>query len=107
MKISEFIQKVSLKEQIELNRFSARIIQRDMPPFIGIASAMAYLHSHKIIHRDLKLGNILMDDDLYLKITVFLLSKIQIVFLINPQLNPNKQFFIHGLKYYIKMNILV
>lgn len=54
MKISEFIQKVSLKEQIELNRFIARIIQRDMPPFIGIASAMAYFHSHKIIHRDLK-----------------------------------------------------
>lgn len=42
----------------------------------GIASGMAYLHQHKVIHRDLKPDNILMDDNLYPKITDFGLSKI-------------------------------
>ena len=42
----------------------------------GVASAMAFLHSHKILHRDLKPHNILLDSDLYPKIADFGLSKI-------------------------------
>ena len=37
---------------------------------------MSYLHSHNIIHRDLKTGNILEDDYLFPKIADFGLSKI-------------------------------
>ena len=43
--------------------------------FYGIASGMAYLHSHNIIHRNLKPGNILLDEHLYPKISGFDISK--------------------------------
>ena len=40
----------------------------------GIASAMSFLHSHNILHRDLKPQNIFLDDFLYPKIGDFGLS---------------------------------
>lgn len=43
----------------------------------GIASAMAYLHSHNIIHRDLRPSSILIDDNLNPKISQFGLSKMK------------------------------
>lgn len=42
---------------------------------IGIASAMKYLHQNKILHRDLKPGNILLDKNFYPKICDFGLSR--------------------------------
>lgn len=42
----------------------------------GIASAMSYLHAHGIVHRDLKPANILEDENFFLKIADFGLSKI-------------------------------
>ena len=41
----------------------------------GIASAMAYLHNHNIIHRNLKTSNILLDKSLYPKLAGFIISK--------------------------------
>ena len=42
---------------------------------IGIARGMMYLHQHRILHRDLKPGNILLDSNFYPHITDFGLSK--------------------------------
>lgn len=40
----------------------------------GIASAMSYLHSHDILHLDLKPENVLLDENLYPKLTDFYLA---------------------------------
>lgn len=42
----------------------------------GVASGMAYLHENHIIHRDMKPENVLLDYNLYPRITDFGLSKI-------------------------------
>ena len=41
----------------------------------GVAHAMFYIHSHGIVHRDLKLENILLDDYFNPKVGDFGLSK--------------------------------
>lgn len=77
--ITEFVSNGSLKEMIQLEQNSKQPeLWNDTKKLIniyGIASAMSYLHSHNIIHRDLKTGNILEDDYLFPKIADFGLSK--------------------------------
>ncbi|KAK8860760.1 hypothetical protein M9Y10_012426 [Tritrichomonas musculus] len=41
----------------------------------GIAAGMSYLHSHNILHRDLKLNNIYLDDSMFPKISGFNIAK--------------------------------
>lgn len=78
--ITEFLSKGSLNQLIEAERKGCSHPKwndtRKLITLYGIASAMSYLHSHKILHRDLKPDNILMDDELYPKIADFGLSKI-------------------------------
>lgn len=42
---------------------------------LGIAEAMRYLHEHGVIHRDLKLQNVLLDSNYYPRVCDFGLSK--------------------------------
>jgi serine/threonine protein kinase len=42
----------------------------------GIAAGMCHLHDRKVIHRDLKSLNVMLDDDLFPRITDFGLSKV-------------------------------
>ena len=49
---------------------------KKMISLFGIAVGMKHIHQKGVIHRDLKTGNVLLDDNLYPRITDFGLSKI-------------------------------
>lgn len=78
--VAEFASNGSLKDLLDLERKSEQPASwnstKKLINIYGIASAMSYLHSHNIIHRDLKTGNILEDENLYPKLADFGLSKI-------------------------------
>lgn len=69
--LSEFLQKVQ-KGLLDCSydNTNRQII------LVGIARGMMYLHQNHVIHRDLKPGNILLDEDLHPLITDFGLSKL-------------------------------
>lgn len=77
--LMEYMEKGSLQKYIELeskclkpneyNNTQKQII------LIGIARGMMLLHKYNIIHRDLKPANVLLDDDLFPRITDFGFSK--------------------------------
>ena len=69
----------------------------------GIASGMSYLHSHKVIHRDLKLENILLDEYLNPKISDFGLSKI--IDFLSISMNVQSQRGLKGTPIYIAPEI--
>ena len=70
----------------------------------GIACGMSYLHSHNVIHRDLKLDNILVDDYLHPKISDFGLSKI--LDFLSISLNVQSQKGLKGTPLYMAPEIL-
>lgn len=68
--IMDFFSKTSLQEFLDLKQ--APISEEIMRPIVyQIASALEYLHSRGIIHRDIKLQNVLIRDDLMLKLIDF------------------------------------
>ena len=76
----EYCKNGTLKDSIEKERKS--IADPDWTPtkkyicLLGISHAMKYLHKRGVIHRDLKIDNILLDDNLYPKLYDFGLSRI-------------------------------
>ncbi|KAK8839065.1 hypothetical protein M9Y10_032532 [Tritrichomonas musculus] len=70
----------------------------------GIASGLAYLHLHDIIHRDMKPDNILMDDNFYPKIADFGLSKITAS--VSKSMNIQSQSGLKGTPLYMAPEIM-
>lgn len=65
---------------------------------------MSYLHSNNVIHRDLKLDNILVDDYLHPKISDFGLFKI--LDFLSISLNVQSQKGLKGTPLYMEPKIL-
>ena len=68
--VMEYLQNGSLYQILNDNNKHLNNTKK-MIILIGVALGIKYLHIHGIIHRDLKLQNILLDDELYPKICDF------------------------------------
>ena len=69
--VMEFVAKESLQDLLEkqpAGRFSEAKVRRMMIQLVG---AVAYLHSRNMVHRDLKLQNVLVNSDYNLKLIDF------------------------------------
>ncbi|KAK8895369.1 hypothetical protein M9Y10_023832 [Tritrichomonas musculus] len=75
--ITEYASNKSLEDVLQLERKGKSLLTDTNKLIIiyGIASAMSYLHSHNILHRDIKPEHILLDDKFHPKLTGFILSK--------------------------------
>ena len=77
--LTEYLQNGSLKKILDNEKES--IADSNWNPtkkyicLLGIVDAMRYLHEHGILHRDLKLDNILVDDNYYPRVCDFGLSR--------------------------------
>ena len=73
--ITKYYPKGSLKDVIIKNENDEWDDTKKLISIYGIASAISYMHSNNVIHRDLKPNNILSDDELKPKIADFGLSE--------------------------------
>ncbi len=74
----EYCSNGSLKSYLQNSNNGGKKItwKRKLNWSLEIVKGLMYLHSKKIIHRDMKSDNILIDDDLHAKITDFGISRI-------------------------------
>lgn len=78
--VTEYLPNGTLYDILEMERKSQNTSKFDdtkkLITIYGIASGMSYLHSNRIVHRDLKSQNIFIDGNLWPKVADFGLSKI-------------------------------
>lgn len=76
--ITEYLQHGSIQDMIDNSKLKPDKKWTSTKRYIcllGIADAMRYLHENGIIHRDLKLQNVLLDSDYYPRVCDFGFSK--------------------------------
>ena len=77
--LSEYLPNGSLKEIINKEKKSISDFHwnstKKYIALLGISDSMRYLHKHGIFHRDLKLENILIDENYYPKVSDFYLAR--------------------------------
>lgn len=78
MMVTEFMERGSLFDLIHKDRLHEKVPLSQLLEWIkDIAKAMVFIHSRNILHCDLKSKNILVDENLNLKIADFGLSRLK------------------------------
>lgn len=74
--VMEYVQGVSISEYVQTNELS---LEQRLKLFLQICDAVEYAHRNFVIHRDLKPGNILVDDKGIPKLLDFGISKLLVL----------------------------
>jgi serine/threonine protein kinase len=69
--ITEFMPNGSLKKQLQTKDYANQSSTMKVKIAVGVAAAMRYMHKHTIIHRHLKPGHILLDENFEPRVTDF------------------------------------
>ncbi|XP_059658557.1 serine/threonine-protein kinase STY13-like [Cornus florida] len=97
--VVEYIVGGTLKSYLFKNRTRKLPFKRVIQLATDIARGLSYLHSHQIVHRDVKTQNILLDEGLKAKISDFGVSRVEAA-------NPNEMTGLTGTLGYMAPEVL-
>ena len=94
--LSEYFKNGSLRSIIDQSNDQKFNAAKKIICLIGISHAMKYSHKHKLVHCNLKLENVFLDDNLYPKIGDFCLSMGGVTFCTAPEIFKDEEAATNG-----------
>lgn len=75
--VFEYCSEGDLEKYLKRNTLASRLSEKEATPImVQLIDAMKYLHSCKIVHRDIKLANVLINEKFEIKLADFGFAKL-------------------------------